>query len=66
MTFWKLLRLSVHEIAYIFKQTIRKREVLYREKALIVSSLQVGVLGGGKQWLSYLCTTEGKQANHCI
>lgn len=48
MTFRKLLRFSVYEIAYIFKQALGKKEALYSEKALIVSSLQVGVLGGGK------------------
>lgn len=39
MTFLKLLRFSVCEIAYIFKQAVHKREALYSEKALIVSSL---------------------------
>ena len=48
MTFEKLVRSSICEIAYIFKQTLYKREVLYSKKALLVISFLVGVLGGGK------------------
>lgn len=48
MTFKKLLSSSVCEIAYIFKQSLYKREVLYSGKALLVTSFQVGVPGGGR------------------
>lgn len=48
MTFKKLLRSSTCEIACIFKQSLYKREVLYSKKASLVTSLEVGVLEGGK------------------
>lgn len=38
MTFKELLISSVCEIAYLFKHTLCKREVLYSKKALLVTS----------------------------